>query len=155
MNPANPATREQIEELRKVLLDCDSELSAQGHGRPASDSGTLRRMSQRCRDLYDGKDSLVNALRSLAAEVERKTIALEAWADFARGSIDNAGKDPLETVIIECNEESSRPRMCVFCCCSPEVDGERRHPWHYDDCPVLMTAEALAATAGQEEVGRG
>lgn len=38
-------------ETRSCLIECDSELSAQGHGRPASPREELLRMSSRCRDL--------------------------------------------------------------------------------------------------------
>lgn len=38
-------------EARKALIDCDSELSAQGHHRPASAPDELLRLSNQCRDV--------------------------------------------------------------------------------------------------------
>jgi hypothetical protein len=41
-----------LAEIRDVLLDCDSDLSAYGHGRPLSKE-QARNLSQRARALYE------------------------------------------------------------------------------------------------------
>lgn len=41
-------------ELFDVLVCCDSELSAQSHGRPASAKDELSCLSRRCRKIYEG-----------------------------------------------------------------------------------------------------
>lgn len=46
-------TTELRDLLMRILVDCDSELSAQSHGRPASDKEELGALSHRCRTLYE------------------------------------------------------------------------------------------------------
>lgn len=43
------------EQAREILVECDAELSAQAHGRPASSKADLLRVSGVCRRLYEGK----------------------------------------------------------------------------------------------------
>lgn len=44
---------EKPSDLRSLLIECDSELSAQGHGRPPSPSEHLLDLSRRLRSAYD------------------------------------------------------------------------------------------------------
>lgn len=53
---------ETIEAIRKCLVSCDSELSAQAHGRPAADKTELTWLSGICRQLETEVAKLRNAL---------------------------------------------------------------------------------------------
>ncbi len=91
----------------------------------------------------------------LAGElVEAGRLALEAWADWCRRTPENAGKDPLETIIVD-DGTPERPHLCCDVCCMSESvsqeDAPRKHPWHADDCPVYLTASALSRIQASEQ----
>lgn len=46
-------TTDLLDDIRQCLVSCDSELSAQAHGRPASDKEELSILSNRCRRLAE------------------------------------------------------------------------------------------------------
>lgn len=85
----------------------------------------------------------VEAVESANTELRK---ACEAWADWCRRTLENAGKNPLETIIVE----SDGKRMCDVCCHYPGVDEDQPHPYHSADCPVWLTVAALAVTTGGE-----
>jgi hypothetical protein len=51
-DPLAQAIDAELAEVRAVLLDCDSNLSAYGHGRPLTKEEALK-LSDRARELYD------------------------------------------------------------------------------------------------------
>jgi hypothetical protein len=57
--------------IRRIAIDCDSELSAQAHGRPPSDKETLAVLSQSCRNVYEGAFPLVDRIKTALAAAQR------------------------------------------------------------------------------------
>jgi hypothetical protein len=59
--------------IRHIAIDCDSELSAQAHGRPPSDKETLAVLSQSCRNVYEGAFPLVDRIKTALAAAQPAT----------------------------------------------------------------------------------
>ena len=93
--------------------------------------------------------NVLSIIECLQAERDAAVKALAAWADWIRADIKNAGKPLLDCERVMHERHGTHPhRCCDFCCMHPGVSQEevpRKHPWHYDDCPVLLTSEALEA----------
>lgn len=64
---SNPKVEDATDALliiRHIAIDCDSELSAQAHGRPPSDKEALAGLSRSCRNVYEGAFPLVDRIKA-------------------------------------------------------------------------------------------
>lgn len=83
--------------MRHIAIDCDSELSAQGHGRPPSHREQLLALSRSCRNVYEGAEPLIDRVKKALAPSPAS---------------EGAGAGRLSDLVEEIDEQISSAVMC-------------------------------------------